>query len=98
MRDGLVKKFTEKPQTGEGWINGGFIVFEPEVLDMIKGSQSSLEAELLEKLAQQNQLAAYCHDGFWQCMDTLRDLKYLEGLWSSGAAPWKLSYDKILAR
>jgi glucose-1-phosphate cytidylyltransferase len=90
MENGMVKKFTEKPQTGEGWINGGFIVFEPQVIEMIKGPKSSLESELLEELSAMGQLAAYSHDGFWQCMDTLRDLKYLEGLWSSGNAPWKV--------
>lgn len=88
MENGLVHKFTEKPQTGEGWINGGFMVMEPEVVDMIESTKSSLEAELLEKLSAMGQLAAYCHDGFWQCMDTLRDLKYLEGLWAAGKAPW----------
>jgi glucose-1-phosphate cytidylyltransferase len=90
MENGLVTSFTEKPQTGEGWINGGFMVCEPQVLDMIKGIESSLESELLETLASQGELAAYCHDGFWQCMDTLRDLKYLENLWTSGKAPWKI--------
>jgi len=90
MENGLVKKFTEKPQTGEGWINGGFMVLEAQVLNMIKGTQSSLESELLEELSAMGQLSAYCHDGFWQCMDTLRDLKYLEGLWTSGKAPWKI--------
>jgi glucose-1-phosphate cytidylyltransferase len=86
----VVTKFTEKPQAGEGWINGGFLVFEPQVLELIKDNNSSLEADVLEYLAKENQLAAYCHDGFWQCMDTLRDLKYLEGLWSAGQAPWKV--------
>lgn len=90
MENGLVKKFTEKPQSGEGWINGGFMIFQPQVLDMIKSNSSSLEGELLEELAAQGQLAAYCHDEFWQCMDTMRDLRYLEGLWSSGKAPWKV--------
>lgn len=90
IENGMVKNFTEKPQTGEGWINGGFIVFEPQVLNFIKGAKSSLESELLEELSEMGQLAAYSHDGFWQCMDTLRDLKYLEGLWSSGNAPWKI--------
>lgn len=90
MQDGLVKNFTEKPQSGEGWINGGFMVFEPEVLDMISDSKTSLESELLENLAAQDQLVAYKHEGFWQCMDTLRDLKYLESLWIDGKAPWKL--------
>lgn len=87
---GIVTSFTEKPQTGEGWINGGFIIFEPKVLEMIQGPKSSLEGELLEELARTGQLAAYPHNGFWQCMDTLRDLKYLEGLWGSGEAPWKV--------
>lgn len=90
MKNGIVKNFTEKPQTGEGWINGGFMVFEPQVLDMIQGPKSSLEAELLEELSAIGQLAAYSHDEFWQCMDTLRDLKYLESLWSAGNAPWKI--------
>ncbi len=90
LGDGIVKKFTEKPQMGEGWINGGFMVFEPEVLKMIKGSKSSLESELLEELAAMGQLAGYQHNGFWQCMDTLRDLKYLETLWTSGEAPWRI--------
>ena len=90
MNDGLVMRFIEKPQTGEGWINGGFIVFEPQILNMIKGTESSLESELLEELSAIGQLAAYCHDGFWQCMDTLRDLKYLENLWTTGKAPWKV--------
>jgi glucose-1-phosphate cytidylyltransferase len=90
MDNGVVKKFTEKPQTGEGWINGGFMVFEPKVLDMIQDSKSSLEGDLLENLAKIGQLAAYSHDGFWQCMDTLRDLRYLENLWGSGKAPWKV--------
>lgn len=90
MENGLVQKFTEKPQAGEGWINGGFMVCEPQILDMIKNSKSSLEGELLEELAQQGQLAAYCHDDFWQCMDTMRDLRYLEGLWALGNAPWKI--------
>lgn len=85
-----VINFTEKPQMGEGWINGGFLVFEPEVFDIIENNMNSLEKDVLENLAKNNQLAAYCHDGFWQCMDTLRDLKYLEDLWSTGRAPWKL--------
>lgn len=90
MENGLVKRFTEKPQTGEGWINGGFMVFEPQVLEMIKDTKSSLESELLEELSAAGQLAAFCHEGFWQCMDTMRDLKFLESLWVSGEAPWKI--------
>jgi glucose-1-phosphate cytidylyltransferase len=87
---GLVRDFTEKPQAGEGWINGGFFVMEPGVLDYIQGDETYLEREPLERLAKDGQLAAFRHDGFWQCMDTLRDLKLLESLWESGRAPWKV--------
>lgn len=85
----LVEAFTEKPQTGEGWINGGFLVFEPGIFAYLKGDQSSLEAEGLEQLAADRQLVAYRHDRFWQCMDTLRDVRLLERLWEGGKAPWK---------
>jgi glucose-1-phosphate cytidylyltransferase len=85
-----VIRFTEKPQTGEGWINGGFFVFEPQILKLIKNEKSSLEIELLEYLADKKELMAYCHDGFWQCLDTLRDLRYLESLWNTGNPPWKI--------
>ena len=85
-----IVEFTEKPQTGEGWINGGFFVLEPEVLDYIAGDQTPFEAEPLERLASDEQLMSFKHDSFWQCMDTLRDLRLLEGLWSSGNAPWKV--------
>ena len=86
----LVSEFTEKPQAGEGWINGGFIVMQPEVLDRIESDQTSLEAEVLESLARERQLAAFRHPGFWQCMDTLRDKRLLDGLWQSGSAPWRV--------
>ena len=86
---GDVVSFREKPQTGEGWINGGFFVFEPAVADYIEGDQSILEREPMERLAAEGQLVASRHDGFWQCMDTQRDLRLLEELWSSGNAPWK---------
>lgn len=86
----LVARFTEKPQIGEGWINGGFLVFEPAVFAYLSGDQSSLEADALERLAADGQLAAYRHHGFWQCMDTLRDKRLLEGLWQAGRAPWKV--------
>jgi len=86
----LVARFTEKPQTGEGWINGGFLVLQPEVFRYLKGDGSSLEADALEKLAADKQLAAYRHEGFWQCMDTMRDKRLLESLWQSGKAPWKV--------
>lgn len=85
----LVSQFTEKPQIGEGWINGGFMVMEPKVLDYIPSDSTNLEAEVLEKLAVEGQLAAYRHEDFWQCMDTLRDKKLLEHLWQQGDAPWK---------
>jgi glucose-1-phosphate cytidylyltransferase len=86
----LVADFTEKPQAGEGWINGGFLVLEPEVFKYLEGDNSSLEADVLERLATAGQLAAYRHDRFWQCMDTLRDLRLLESLWQSGNPPWKV--------
>jgi glucose-1-phosphate cytidylyltransferase len=85
----MVAEFTEKPQAGEGWINGGFLVCEPGIFDYLQGDATSLEAETLERLARAGQLAAYKHDGFWQCMDTLRDKKILEDLWQKGSAPWK---------
>ena len=86
----LVSEFTEKPQVGEGWINGGFFVMEPGVLGYIQGDETYLEREPLERLAKDGQLVAFRHDGFWQCMDTLRDLKLLESLWESGRAPWRV--------
>jgi glucose-1-phosphate cytidylyltransferase len=85
----LVANFTEKPTTGEGWINGGFMVFEPGMFDYLDGDKSSLESTALERLAADGQLGAYRHEGFWQCMDTLRDKTYLESLWQRGDAPWK---------
>jgi glucose-1-phosphate cytidylyltransferase len=85
--DGSVE-FTEKAQMAEGWINGGFMVLEPEVLGYIEGDATSFEVDVLERLAVEGQLAAYRHDGFWQCMDTLRDVRYLRSLWSDDAAPW----------
>jgi glucose-1-phosphate cytidylyltransferase len=86
----LVTEFVEKPQVGEGWINGGFMVLEPGIFDYLDGDADSLEAGALERLAQDGQLAAYRHDRFWQCMDTLRDKRYLEGLWRDNQAPWKI--------
>ncbi len=84
-----VAKFTEKPVAGEGWINGGFLVFEPGVFEYLDGDRCSLEADVLERLAADRQLAVFRHDRFWQCMDTLRDKNYLESLWQQGSAPWK---------
>jgi glucose-1-phosphate cytidylyltransferase len=84
----LVEEFTEKPQTGEGWINGGFFVFEPAVLDYIDGDDASLEHDVLPRLVGERQLSAYKHDRFWQCMDTPRDKRLLESLWEDGNVPW----------
>jgi glucose-1-phosphate cytidylyltransferase len=85
-----VKGFIEKAQIHEGWINGGFMVLEPGIFRYLsKGDQAVLETDLLERLAEDGQLSAYRHDGFWQCMDTLRDKRYLEQLWLSGSPPWK---------
>lgn len=84
-----VARFQEKPQLGEGWINGGYFVLEPAVVDYIAGDESVFEREPLERLAHDRQLAAFRHEGFWQGMDTLRDVKLLESLWSAGTAPWR---------
>jgi glucose-1-phosphate cytidylyltransferase len=86
----LVTEFTEKPQIGEGWINGGFMVFEPEVFDYLKDDDSSLEADALENLAADKQLVAFRHEAFWQCMDTMREVRLLESLWRSANPPWKI--------
>jgi glucose-1-phosphate cytidylyltransferase len=93
-----VAQFTEKPQAGEGWINGGFFVLEPPVLDYIPGDDTAWEAEPLRRLAADGQLAAYRHEGFWQCMDTLRDKRLLEQLWKNDQAPWKVWNERILDR
>ncbi|MBI5667978.1 MAG: glucose-1-phosphate cytidylyltransferase [Chloroflexi bacterium] len=85
-----VANFTEKSQTKEGWINGGFFVLEPEVLDYIDGDMTFWERDPLERLSRDNQLMAYRHDSFWQCMDTLRDKLTLEKLWENGNPPWKV--------
>jgi glucose-1-phosphate cytidylyltransferase len=85
-----VKEFAEKPQTGEGWINGGFFVFNKEIFSYLSGDETVLEANPLANLAADGQLMAYRHEGFWQCMDTLRDRKFLSELWESGKAPWKI--------
>lgn len=84
-----VKEFSEKPQMREGWINGGFFVFEPAIFDLLQDDSTVLEREPLEKLAGDGQLMAYHHDGFWQPMDTLREKQILEKLWASESPPWK---------
>lgn len=85
-----VAEFNEKPQIGEGWINGAFFVVEPEIYDYIDGDVTQWEREPLERLAAEGQLMAYKHNSFWQCMDTLREKHILEMMWQSGKAPWKL--------
>lgn len=85
-----VARFSEKTQASEGWINGGYLVLEPQVFDHFLTGDCSLESDVLEHLAAQGELAAYRHEGFWQCMDTLRDKHLLENLWKSPHAPWKV--------
>lgn len=85
-----VAQFTEKPQIGEGWINGAFFVLEPGVFDYIDGDDTVWEQEPLERLARDGQLMAYRHNSFWQCMDTLREKHILETFWQSGNPPWKI--------
>jgi glucose-1-phosphate cytidylyltransferase len=81
--------FAEKHAGGDGWINGGFMVMDPGVLKYLERDEDSLEIALLERLGRDDQLAAYKHAGFWQCMDTMRDKQLLERLWVSDAPPWK---------
>jgi glucose-1-phosphate cytidylyltransferase len=86
--DGQVRGFTEKPRF-DGWINGGFLCFEPRALDYV-GADSVLEREPLERLAGDGELRAFRHEGFWDCMDTYKDAVLLNDLWAAGRAPWKL--------
>ena len=85
-----VIKFAEKPKIEESWISGGFFVLEPGVLNYIEGNGTHWEREPLERLAKEGQLMAYRHDGFWECMDNIRELRYLRKLWGEGKAAWKL--------
>ena len=89
MDGDVVVSFAEKPVAGEGWINGGYFVFEPGVFDYMDGDFCSLEGDVLERLTADRQLTAFRHQSFWQCMDTLREKHYLERLWQEGA-PWKV--------
>lgn len=86
----LIRSFQEKPQGDGAWINGGFFILEPGIFDYIRDDSTLWEKDPMEKLAQDNQLHAFIHRGFWQPMDTLRDKTHLEELWNSGKAPWKL--------
>ena len=87
---GLIQSFTEKKKEDGGWINGGYMVFNPEIFDWLAGDSTVLERGPLEGLAEAGQLMAYQYDGFWQCMDTLRDKLYLEELLTQKKAPWKV--------
>ncbi len=86
----LVRNFTEKPEGDGNWINGGFFVLQPKVIDYIKDDSTTWEQEPLSRLAAEKQLAAYSHKGFWRPMDTMRDKVHLEELWKQGKAPWKV--------
>lgn len=88
--DARIENFHEKPDGDGAWVNGGFFVLEPQVLEYIAGDETVWEAEPLERLAREGNLCAYRHSGFWQPMDTLRDKKYLEDLWRTNRAPWKV--------
>ena len=88
MKGEQVTSFQEKPQTGQGWINGGYFVIEPEFFDLIQDDKTILERGPLERVAQSGELMAFQHQGFWHCMDTKRDLENLEEFWNSGKAPW----------
>jgi glucose-1-phosphate cytidylyltransferase len=85
-----VVEFFEKPETGEGWINGGFFVLTPAVFDCIEGDESIFERECVEQLARRGQLAGYRHYGFFSCMDTIKERQILEEIWATGKAPWKI--------
>lgn len=88
--DSTVSRFAEKRKEDGGWINGGYMVLEPDVFRYIENDTTILEREPLEQLSAQGQLAAYCHNGFWQCMDTMRDKELLDSLWANNRAPWKV--------
>jgi len=88
IKDGKVEKFEEKPQTESGWINGGYFIFEPEVFKYLIDDSTILEKEPLENLAKDGELMAYQYEGFWQCMDTVRDKNYLNDLIMNNNTPW----------
>jgi len=90
IKEDRVVSFQEKPQTTQGWINGGYFVIEPEFFDLIEGDLTILERTPLEKAAEMGELMAYRHDGFWQCMDTKRDRDSLEEMWQAGKPLWRI--------
>jgi glucose-1-phosphate cytidylyltransferase len=89
FEDGDRVRFIEKPQIGEGWVSGGFMVLEPEVLEFIGNDDSSFEQNVLEQISELGRLGAFRHEGFWQSMDNIRDVRYLRSLWAAGDAPWR---------
>ena len=98
IQDGLVDSFAEKPQVTEGWINGGFFVFERAAFNGVSPEENfSLEEGILEELAARGQLAVYQHHGFWQCMDTSREMELLNHMWKSGQAPWRVENEQRLS-
>lgn len=90
LEGNLIRRFQEKPSGAGSWISAGFFVLSPKVVDYIEGDATPWEKEPMERLAKEGELNAFCHDGFWQSMDTLRDRQYLESLWQSGKAPWQV--------
>ncbi len=88
IKNNSVSTFQEKPQVQTGWINGGYFIFEPGLLDLIENDDTVLEKEPLEEATNKGQLMAYLHEGFWQCMDTKRDRDFLDEMWNSGDPPW----------
>ena len=88
--ENCIESFREKQRQDVGWVNGGFMALKPEIFDYLEGDETVFEREPLERVASEGNLMAYCHDGFWQCMDTMRDKKALEEMLNVGQAPWKV--------
>lgn len=97
VRDERVVRFAEKPAGGDAWINGGYFVMTPAIFDAIPGDSTSLEVEPLERMARDQRLAVYRHDGYWQCMDTFREMQLLNELWTAGAPPWVRHWQRAAA-
>ena len=93
LPDNTVKSFREKGERDGSLINGGFMVLNPAIFDYLEGDNVAFEKEPMERLVREGQLMSFHHDGFWQCMDTQREMKKLEELWQSGKAPWKIWKD-----
>ena len=97
VRDERVVRFAEKPAGGDAWINGGYFVMTPAIFDAIPGDSTSLEVEPLERMARDQRLAVYRHDGYWQCMDTFREMQLLNELWTAGVPPWVRHWQRAAA-